>query len=115
MFSGLLSKRAPRCFFGMKVGTQSLSPRNPDGICNANLSVPSRVRPSGLRIDCGWCMKASLSLTLAARRDAVCESSLLAFQAGILEIGGVDATCFLSDSCYVTVQLSSRMYRMLSL
>lgn len=74
MFSGLLSKRAPRCFFGMKVGTQSLSPRNPDGICNANLSVPSRVRPSGLWIDCdgraavAGSVGTLLSLTLSQLR-----------------------------------------------
>lgn len=85
LFSRLLSKRAPRCFFGMKVGTQSLSPRNPDGICNANLSVPSRVRPSGLRIDCdsAGCMKTLLPLT---------PPQLPASVQGVSGIGGADTT-----------------------
>lgn len=50
LFFGQISKRAPWCFFGMhglKVGTQSLSLRNSDGICNANHSASYCVGPNG--------------------------------------------------------------------
>lgn len=50
LFFGHISKWAPRCFFGMhrlEVGTQFLSPRNSDGICNANHSVSYCVGPNG--------------------------------------------------------------------
>lgn len=47
-----IKEGAPLLFgmHGQKVGTQSLPPRNSDGICNADHSVPYCVGPNG-----PWC------------------------------------------------------------
>lgn len=48
MFFGQLSKRAPCCFSGIKVGTQFLPLRNSDGSCNANHSISYYMQPNAL-------------------------------------------------------------------